>query len=222
LPAKETHTGYGVHGKRGLAAVEEHGILAGRTGVLVHDCWAPYWRLDASIHALCNAHLLREWLYTKETTGQPWAQAMTDFLLNANKLRSAAREQHIVFGANDVRVFRTVYDDIVREGERLNPVHSGRVRQSTTVNLLRRFRQHADSILRFVADFAVPFTNNTAERAVRMPKVKQKISGCFRTLDGAEHFCVIRSSLDTLRKQGHNMLAVLQHAFAGTPIPSVA
>lgn len=222
IAANETHTWYGVHGKRGLAAIEEHGILAGRTGVLVHDCWAPYWRLDDSIHALCNAHLLRELLYAKETTGQPWTQAMTDFLLNANKLRSAAREQHIVFGADDVRAFRTVYDDIVREGERLNPVHSGRVKQSTTVNLLRRFRRHADSILRFVADFAVPFTNNTAERAVRMPKVKQKISGCFRTLDGAEHFCVIRSCLDTLRKQGHNMLAVLQQAFAGTPIQSVA
>ena len=73
-----------------------------------------------------------------------------------------------------------------------------------------------------VGDFALPSTNNTAERAVRMPKVKQKISGCFRTLDGAEHFCVIRSCLDTLRKQGHNMLAVLQRAFARTPIPSVA
>lgn len=222
IAANETHTWYGVHGKRGLAAIEEHGILTGRTGVLVHDCWAPYWRLDDSIHALCNAHLLRELLYAKETTGQPWAQAMTDFLLGANKLRAAAREQQITFGTDDVGAFRTVYDAIVREGEQLNPIHSGRVKQSTTVNLLRRFRQHADSILRFVADFAVPFTNNTAERAVRMPKVKQKISGCFRTLDGAEHFCVIRSCLDTLRKQGHNMLAVLQHAFAGNPIQSVA
>jgi transposase len=147
---------------------------------------------------------------------------MSDFLLNANKLCAAARERHIVFGADDVRAFRTVYDDIVREGERLNPAHSGRVKQSTSVNLLRRFRQHADAVLRFVGDFAVPFTNNTAERAVRMPKVKQKISGCFRTLDGAEHFCVIRSCLDTLRKQGHNMLAVSQHAFAGNPIQSVA
>ena len=222
IAANETHTWYGVHGKRGMAAIEEHGILAGRTGVLVHDCWAPYWRLDDSTHALCNAHLLRELLYAKETTGQPWAQAMSDFLLNANKLCAAAREQQAVFSVDDIGAFRTVYDDIVREGERANPAASGRVKQSTTVNLLRRFRQYGDAILRFVGDFAVPFTNNTAERAVRMPKVKQKISGCFRTLDGAEHFCVIRSCLDTLRKQGHNMLAVLQHAFAGTPIPSVA
>lgn len=222
IAANDTHTWYGVHGKRGMAAIEAHGILAGRTGVLVHDCWAPYWRLDDSTHALCNAHLLRELLYAKETTGQPWAQAMSDFLLNANKLCAAAREQQAVFSVDDIGALRTVYDDIVRQGERANPAASGRVKQSTTVNLLRRFRQYGDAILRFVGDFAVPFTNNTAERAVRMPKVKQKISGCFRTLHGAEHFCVIRSCLDTLRKQGHNMLAVLQHAFAGTPIPSVA
>lgn len=221
IAANDTHTWYGVHGKRGMAAIEDHGILAGRTGVLVHDCWAPYWRLDDSIHALCNAHLLRELLYAKETTGQAWAQTMTDFLLNANKLCATAREREIVFSADDVLAFRTVYDDIVREGEGLNPANIGRVKQSTTVNLLRRFRQHADAVLRFIGDFAVPFTNNTAERAVRMPKVKQKISGCFRTLDGAENFCVIRSCLDTLRKQGHNMLAVLQQAFAGTPIQSV-
>ena len=226
IAANETHTWYGVHGKRGLAAIDEHGILANRTGVLVHDCWAPYWRLEDSVHALCNAHLLRELLYVKESTGQAWPQAMSNLLLSANQLCTAARQQQIAFSADDVLAFRTVYDDIVREGERLNPETSasgkGRVKQSVATNLLRRFRLHADAVLRFIGDFDVPFTNNTAERAVRMPKVKQKISGCFRTLDGAEHFCVIRSCLDTLRKQGHNMLAVLQRAFAGDPIPSVA
>lgn len=226
IAANETHTWYGVHGKRGLAAIDEHGILAKRTGVLVHDCWAPYWRIEDSVHALCNAHLLRELLYVKESTGQAWPQTMSDLLLNANKLCMAARQQQIEFSADDVLAFRTVYDDIVREGERFNPDTSpsgkGRVKQSVATNLLRRFRLHADAVLRFIGDFDVPFTNNTAERAVRMPKVKQKISGCFRTLDGAEHFCVIRSCLDTLRKQGHNMLAVLQRAFAGNPIPSVA
>lgn len=226
IAANDTHTWYGVHGKRGLAAIEEHGILPKRTGVLVHDCWAPYWRLDDSVHALCNAHLLRELLHLTETTSQSWPQAMSDFLLNANKLCIAARAQQIAFSDDDVRAFRTVYDNIVREGTLLNPeittAQSGRAKQSDAVNLLRRFRLHADAILRFVSDFAVPFTNNVAERAVRMPKVKQKISGCFRTLAGAEHFCVIRSCLDTLRKQGHNMLAVLQRAFVGAPIPSVA
>ncbi|WP_307726910.1 IS66 family transposase [Massilia psychrophila] len=111
-------------------------------------------------------------LYAKETTGQPRAQAMSDFLLNTNKLCEAARERQIVFSADNVRACRTGYDDIVREGERANPAASGRVKQSTTVNLLRRFRQYGDAVLRLVGDFAVPFTNNTDERAVRMPKVK--------------------------------------------------
>ena len=224
--ANPSHTWYGVHEKRGLAAIEAHGILTKRTGVLVHDCLASYWRLDGSVHALCNAHLLRELLYIKETTGQAWAQDMSDFLLNANKLCAAAREKQRVFDTDQVRAFRTVYDGIVREGEHLNPevpaVKAGRARQSIATNLLRRFRDHADAVLRFIGDFAVPFTNNEAERAVRMPKVKQKISGCFRSLDGAEHFCVIRSCLDTLRKQGHSMLAVLQGAFAGAPIQPIA
>ena len=94
----------------------------------------------------------------------------------------------------------------------------GRTKQSIAFNLLRRFRVHADAVLLFIRDLAVPFTNNVGERAVRMPKVKQKISGCFRTVAGAENFCVIRSCLDTLRKQGHGMLEVLQRAFVGDPI----
>ena len=88
--------------------------------------------------------------------------------------------------------------------------------------LLRRLRKHADAILLFIRDLAVPFTNNVAERAVRMPKVKQKISGCLRTVEGADNSCVIRSRLDTLRKQGHGMLEVLQRAFAGDAIQPTA
>jgi transposase len=137
---------------------------------------------------LCNAHLLRELLYVKETAGQSWAQAMSDFLLNANALCEAARAQEMAFDADNVRAFRTVYDSIVREGELLNPATDTRAKQSTAANFLRRFREHADAVLRFIGNFAVPFTNNLAERAVRMPKVKQKISGCFRSLDGADIF----------------------------------
>jgi transposase len=227
VAATDTLTWYGVHEKRGVAAMEAHGIVLKRSGVLVHDCWAPYFKLDGSVHALCNAHLLRELLYETETSGQPWAQEMSAFLLNANKLRDAVGAQRGAFGADEVQAFRTLYDAIVRDGEELNPgtnpdSPSARGKQSTAVNLLRRFRVHADAILRFISDFAVPFTNNEAERAVRMPKVKQKISGCFRTFEGAHHFCVIRSVLDSMRKQGQNMLAVLQRAFAGAPISSGA
>ena len=225
IAASDTLTWYGVHTKRGLEAMEAHGILPKRLGVLVHDCWAPYWRLDDSVHALCNAHLLRELVYVKEITGQQWPESMMQLLLGANRVCTAARRQQRTLDADDIAAFRTVYDALVREGEALHPETAqspgqrGRGKQSIAANLLRRFRLHADPVLRFISNPDVPFTNNVGERAVRMPKVKQKISGCFRTLAGAEHFCVIRSCLDTLRKQGHSMLAVLQHAFAGNPIP---
>ncbi len=89
----------------------------------------------------------------------------------------------------------------------------GRAKQTPAFNLLRRLREHADEVLRFVTDLSVPFTNNLGERAIRMPKVKQKISGCFRTLEGAQNFATIRSYLDTLHKQGHNLLDALRLAF---------
>ncbi|MBJ7310419.1 transposase, partial [Rugamonas sp. CCM 8940] len=114
----------------------------------------------------------------------------------------------------------------VRQGEQLHPAilkPNGKPgKQSDAHNLLRRFHAHADAILRFIVDPAVPFSNNIAERAVRMPKVKQKISGCFRTVEGANNFCRIRSCLDTLRKQGHSMLDVLYRAFIGDPIMPAA
>ena len=117
---------------------------------------------------------------------------------------------------------------IVGAGEALHPEvelpvwKGGRAKQSVACYLLRRFRKHADAVLLFICDPAVPFTNNVTERAVRMPKVKQKISGCFRIVEGADNFCVIRSCLDTPRKQGHGMREVLQRAFAGNPIQPAA
>jgi transposase len=225
IAANETHTWYGVHARRGMEAIEAHGILPKLLGVLVHDCWAPYWQLDC-IHALCNAHLLRELVYVKEITNQAWPQQMMDLLLNANELCESARQHEIELPAEDIATYLALYDMILCEGELANPElvkqpgagKRGRSKQSIAFNLLRRLRQHADAVLLFIREPSVPFTNNLGERAVRMPKVKQKISGCFRTLDGAQNFAVIRSCLDTLRKQGHGMLEVLRRAFTGNPI----
>jgi transposase len=117
---------------------------------------------------------------------------------------------------------------ILRTGERKHPVRAasgkrGRTKQSSATNLLGRLREHADDVWRFAADHEVPFTNNLAEQAVRMPKVKQKISGGFRTQAGATRFCVIRSYLETLRKQGANLFDALTQAFQGTiPQPRLA
>jgi len=219
-------TWYGLHEKRGIDAINAHGILPKRLGVLVHDCWAPYWKIDDGLHALCNAHLLRELVYVQQITGQAWPATLAELLLNAQRLTSAARRQQRPLDDGTVAAFATVYDDIVREGEQHHPVvlkPNGKPgKQSDAHNLLRRLRLHTDAILRFIADPAVPFTNNVAERAVRMPKVKRKISGCFRTVLGADNFCVIRSCLDSLKKQGHSMLNVLRQAFLGTPIMPAA
>lgn len=223
VAANDSHTWYGVHAKRGMEAIAAQAILPQRIGVLIHDCWAPYWQLPGT-HALCNAHLLRELLYVQELTGERWPARMSELLLRANELREAAQRKNIILGDADKTALRTFYDAILDEGERRHPARlkptgkAGRVKQSVAFNLLLRLRRYADAVLLFVADPAVPFTNNLGERAIRMPKVKQKISGSFRTLLGAQNFCVIRSCLDTLRKQGHGMLAVLQRAFAGNPI----
>lgn len=228
VSATEELTWYGMYAKRGLDAITAHDILPKRIGILVHDCWGPYWKLNDGLHALCNAHLLRELVYVQEVTGQDWPTAMTELLLSAQRLSVAARQRGRPLDAEALAAFTTVYNDIVRQGEQLNPPQlkpdgtSRRCKQSDAYNLLRHFRLHSDAILRFIADPAVPFSNNIAERAVRMPKVKQKVSGCFRTIAGADNFCTIRSCLDTLRKQGHSMLAVLRRAFAGNPIMPAA
>lgn len=223
IAATEHLTWYGVHAKRGMEAIIEHGILPKRLGVLVHDCWKPYWALDC-IHALCNAHLLRELVYVQELTGQDWPKQMMDFLCHANELCEAARQKNVRFSQADTAALVTVYHAILREGEQLNPEvpkrpeKRGRAKQSVAFNLLDRMRRHADAVLLFIHDHTVPFTNNDGERPVRMAKVKQRISGCFRTFEGAQHFCIIRSCLATLHKQGHKMIDVLRQAFAGTPI----
>lgn len=221
--ATHTHTWYGVHARRGMEAIEAQGILPKRIAVLVHDCWKPYWQLDC-VHALCNAHLLRELTFLLETTGQAWSQRMIDLLLAANKTCQAARQQdEKALTPERIERIRADYQAILRDGEALNPEtprtasRRGRVKQTPAFNLLRRLREHVDEVLLFVSDFSVPFTNNLGERAIRMPKVKQKISGCFRTLKGAENFAIIRSYLDTLNKHGHNLLDALRLAFQNQP-----
>jgi transposase len=217
------NTGYGVHARRGMEAIEAQGILPKRLAVLVHDGWAPYWQLECD-HALCNAHLLRELTFLLETTGQAWSKRMMERLLAANEDGKSARQQgEKALAPEHIALILADYQAILREGEALNPeaprnaLQRGRVKQTPAFNLLRRLREHADEVLRFVSDLSVPFTNNLGERAIRMPKVKQKISGCFRSLEGANHFAIIRSYLDTLRKQGHNLLDALRLAFQGKP-----
>ena len=223
----DTPTWYGVHARRGMEAIEAQGILPKRLAVWVHDCGSPYGQLECD-HALCNAHLLRELTFLREITGQAWNPRMMERRLAANEDGKSARQQgEKTLAPEHIALILADYQAILRDGEALNPeaprnaLQRGRVKQTPTFNLLRRLREHADEVLRFVSDLSVPFTNNLGERAIRMPKVKQKISGCFRSLEGANHFAIIRSYLDTLSKQGHNLLDALRLTFQGqVPLPT--
>ncbi|WP_036774116.1 IS66 family transposase, partial [Polaromonas glacialis] len=218
--ATATHTWYGVHPKRGMQAIADHGVLPNYAGTLVHDCWAPYWSLECA-HSLCGAHLLRELIYQKETTAQAWPQGLIELLLAADQACKAARQTDTALQAVQVEVFASQYRALVQEGQAQNlPAakalgQRGRAKQSGAFNLLRRLLEREQEVLRFMRDLGVPFTNNLAERAIRMPKVKQRISGCFRTLPGAQNFCTIRSYLDTARKQGFGMLHAMRAVFSG-------
>lgn len=212
------------HAKRGRQAFEDLALLPGFAGILVHDGWQPYREL-ACRHALCNAHHLRELIYVFEELGQAWARRMIDLLLLA---AGEVAEHGAPLPAD--RLFQLVcrYMEILAEGDAAHPRappsgKRGRTRQGKAANLLFRLRTYANDVWRFATDHDVPFSNNLAEQAVRMPKVKQKVSGCFRTGNGAETFCTIRSYLATLHKQGANLFHALTLTFQGqAPQPRFA
>jgi transposase len=206
------------HAKRGKQAFDELGILAAFLGTLIHDGWKPYRDLLYK-HGLCNAHHLRELTYLFEDLGQAWAGRMIDLLLSAchevGEAGAPLSEPRRVF-------FLTRYAEILTEGEALNPRapssgKRGRARQSKATNLLGRLRTYTDDVWRFATDHGVPFTNNLAEQAARMSKVKQKVSGSFRTRQGADTFCITHSYLATLHKQSANLFHALTLTFQGQP-----
>lgn len=214
-------TWIGIHPKRGSAAFDAFGLLATFVGTLVHDGWKSYRDL-ACVHALCNAHHLRELTYLFEEMQQTWAKQLIDMLVEAcHEVATAGGP----LTTERIAYFRALYWEVITAGEATNPRtppsgKRGRTPQSKAVNLLERLRIYADDVLRFMTDPGVPFTNNLAEQTVRMPKVKQKVSGGFRTFAGAQSFCTIRSYLDTMRKQGVNpFLALVQTFQRNVPQP---
>ena len=221
-------TAYGVHPKRGYEAMMDLGILTAFTGRLVHDGWKSYLKLKACSHALCNAHHLRELLFVFERTQQAWSQNMTQLLLDIHHEVKTTRAHTPQLAPERLLYYEARYDEVLRQGlaanpppEAVLPKKRGRKKQSDAVNLLARLDQYRAETLAFMHDFRVPFDNNLAEQALRMMKVKQKVSGSFRTFAGAQVFCAIRSFLSTARKQGLNMMRSISDAFAGNPfIPS--
>ena len=225
--ATDTLTWMGCHPKRGGEAFESLALLQHFKGVLVHDGWIPYKALECQ-HALCNQHHLRELTYLLEEQGQAWAGDMIELLTYANhqdnlncsdgKTPSYTSKRY----QNEVRDLRALYDAILTQAQAENPIapstgKRGRPRQSKATNLIGRLLDYSDDVWRFMTQANVPFTNNLAEQAVRMPKVKQKVSGCFRTPKGATDYCVIRSYCATIHKQGVNIFDSLVAAFKGEP-----
>lgn len=210
-------TFYGVHPRRGAEAMDEFGILPRCRNFLMHDHWKPYFRYRQALHVLCNEHHLRELKYLYEEHQQAWAQQMSQFLLDCLERR---RSQGVV-GKREFRKIQTQYRAILRQARRHHPRQQGQGPQSKAANLLQRLEDFEWSVLAFLIFEEVPFTNNGAERDLRMEKTKQKISGGFRTLHGARVFARIRSYISTVRKQGRNILEELQKAIVGNPfIPS--
>lgn len=216
-----TLTVYHIDPKRGQPAMQAMGILPRFTGIAVHDHWASYYAYDCG-HALCNAHHLRELIFAEEEHQQSWAARLQVCLLEANQEVQAAKAQ----GATALAAQRLKYHDarysrILREGREELPVlpgkltagKRGRVKQHKVKNLHDRLHGHKAEVLAFLYDFSVPFTNNQGEQDVRMTKVKQKISGCFRSMQGAKIFARVRGAISTVKKQRHNVIEALTELF---------
>ena len=217
------------HAKRGQKAMEVIGILPAFSGTAVHDAFASYSGYGCA-HALCNAHLLRDLIFIKEQsqqkeqTPQAWAQEMITLLLSiktAIETAKAGRQSHLCSPV--LAGFEAQYQALVTAGLTANPSRApsgkrGRTKQTPARNLLERLDTQRDAVLAFMSHFAVPFDNNLAERDLRMTKVRQKVSGCFRSAEGAAIFCRIRGYLSTLRKQGIPLLTALQSVFRNDPI----
>jgi transposase len=221
-------THYATHPKRGTVATDAIGILPLFQGIAVHDAWVPYWHAPCE-YGLCNVHHLRELTALVEQGDQAWAQEMKDLLCDIKRtVKQAQAAGAEGLDATTHAACTTRYQALLTDGLTHNPAvaavpgQRGRSKQSKARNLLLRLQQRQEEVLRFMTDFRVPFDNNLAERDLRMMKVQQKISGCFRAVAGAEAFCRIRSYVSTVRKHGLNVLSALEQVFTGTPfLPDV-
>lgn len=214
---------YSHSAKRGMEGLRVGDVLPEYRGKLMHDFWGPYDKLEHCEHLRCNAHLLRE-LKACAEDGHAWAEELAATLIAMKQARDEARQS----GASSVdkrrrKAHEARYEQGIKSGLRAHPavakalVKRGRAKQSTEHNLLMRLKQKKAEIIGFLREIELPFGNNQAERDLRMMKVQQKVSGCFRSETGANAFCVIRSYLATARKQGLNIIDTIRNAVLGTP-----
>lgn len=227
----EDLTHYAYDARRGKAAMDEIGILPQFTGTLVRDGFSSYKWYEQCRHSLCNAHLLRDMVFVEESSPKQklWTEPLAKLLLKMKEAVSKAKTDADVELNEQIKTdFLRRYDKLVKKADRLNSPPKRKALESDTAKkpaaqltprrLVNRLQRHRDEVLRFLADLSVPFDNNGSERDLRMIKLQQKISGCFRTPDGARNFCRVRSYLSTARKQGHSLLCSLERAFNGKPL----
>lgn len=225
---------YQVHAKRGVQAFEALGVLPAFTGTAVHDGWKPYKTYTSAVHALCNAHHLRELAAVADNAcaGRPedWAEDLAGLLVEVWDQVKDIRAEHehaTGFTVDTLERVTARYEEIIAAGRALHPPRAPgepRRKRPKAANLLDRLDAERDQVLRFAFDWRVPFDNNTSEQAIRMAKVQQKISGGWRTMPGAERFFAIRGYLSTAAKQGKNLLDAITRLFDGRgawiPAPS--
>ena len=228
-----TETLYSIHPRRGNEAMNDIGVLPNFLGTGVHDGWASYQEYDFT-HGLCNSHHLRELTHIGEQLGEGWALKMKRYLKKVKVRVDTAREKGFRrLSRKWMNSYQRGYRRILREGFSFHEStprigkhevkKRGRPKQPPGKNLLDRLRKHEGAVFAFARDFDIPFDNNGSERDIRMVKVKQKVSGCFRSPEGAQYFCRIRSVISTMRKRGLNILEGLQQALVGvSPISAIS
>ncbi len=218
--SNEKYTHYTIHPKRGTEAINAIGILPDYKGNSVHDRYASYDQYNCT-HSLCNAHLLRDLKFVHEELQKDWAGKMIRLLILALYLKKRNWLNKSSIANIMQRYFQILEQEKKEEENFILPVVSlkrGRKAKPKSLRLLETFINRQEQILRFVHNKDTPFDNNLAERDLRMIKLKQKISGCLRTIHGAEVFCRIRGYISTVRKQGYRVLESLEHAIAGNPV----
>lgn len=211
--------------KRGYLGMEQCGVLPLFHGIAMHDCWASYWSYEDCQHAVCCAHLLRELTGIAENhPEQKWASAFIDLLLEMKKVKDKAVEVgKETLSYYHYHKFDKRYDELIKQAREENPLpvttekKRGRKKKGKILALVERLDNYKASVCLFIHNFMVPFDNNQAERDLRMIKVKTKVSGCFRSEEGARDYLKIMSYIGTAHKQGHNAYDAIRKAISGCP-----
>lgn len=209
-----------LHPKRGCEAIEDIGIIPRYGGVIIHDCWASYLTYGHCAHGLCGSHILRELTFIVDSNHYAWAGNIKR-LLQETCVSVAKRKRKKLTQLEYKRLQRRYRNRLTRGEKELPPIpvrqqgKRGKIAKSDAHNLWERLKQHEQAVLLFAKESHVPFTNNRAERDLRMSKVKQKVSGCFRTEHYAKAYCRISSYLQTMQNRGYNPLIAIQMALSG-------